>query len=131
MNIIEKLKENLATFEMMSKLMRQKAEAIGIFDLRDRYQLDADYTEEPEIVRCEIFESCGGLDYIKGQKQQRIHFAMSNPDFIGFEYEDGQVSTLPRLYKSKGSTNLYAFYSSVDADNFEVLTPTHALFRRA
>jgi hypothetical protein len=130
MNIIEELKKNLATFEMMSKLMRQKAEAIGIsrfrrlttvgawincpetddFDLRDRYQLDADYTEEPEIVslKSEILKDIAE-ELARAEKKFpkwpiNVFDALA---ILGEEYGELQQAALQYKYENGPIHNIY------------------------
>jgi len=60
-----------------------------------------------------------------------LEFAPSYPDFIGFLYEQGIVSSLPRMYQvlGLGRRNFFCEYGEHNIGHAEVLTPTHVLFR--
>ena len=156
MNIIEELKKNEKPFGLMSKEMQEKAKEIGVKEFdpwmgcssarwcsEDRsdpqfyhhrtYRLRPDYTEEPEVVKCEV-KPCvdrGDLYYWKnGKAVVNIAVATIDPDFIGFLYEDERLHDFKhptnkmRLYMDKNG-NVYSVYMP----GFEVLTPTHVLFK--
>lgn len=152
MDIIKVLKENEKPFGLMSEGMQEKAKEIGkggnfeawfpdgwVKIVKDpaetgwhahrAYRLRSDYQEKPEVVKCEVYISGGGcLRYrLKNLVNPILTEAIINPDFIGFLYEDGRFTTYPRMYKQ--GTSLYA-EANDNVKDYEVLTPTHVLFRR-
>ncbi len=96
------------------------------------YRLRSDYTEpEAGVEKCEVgrkdgifqFERMAGSDYWYG-----IHAAVNMPNFIGYLYEDGIFSVLPRRFRREiNIDDIRPSFS--DIENYEVLTPTHVLFR--
>ena len=71
----------------------------------------------------------GRLAYDVEGLWELIAEAPSHPDFIGFLYEEGDISTCSRIYARKGNTCPWVYVSESDLSNCEVLTPTHVLFR--
>jgi len=147
MDIIDQLKKNEKPFGLMSKEMRDKANKIGPQEFQYwanrkwagpnscfapeniAYRLRSDYVEEPEVAKCEIFPHHNQMKYDapNGNGAIRLHKAITDPDFIGFLYESGQVEFLPRVFK--GSTSTKSICQFRDLSDIEVLTPTHVLFR--
>ena len=142
-NIIQALKDNENPFGLMSVEMRAKAEEMkdlqiwqvyydsgwnntSIIDCHnsETYRLRPDY-EEPEVEKCEIKVREGDLCWFNDSTntwwalEQAIHF----PDFIGFLYEDKEIFSTARAYKS--TDGVIRLYPSTPQD--EVLTPTHVL----
>ncbi len=155
--IIKALMENTTAFGYMLPEKQNKAREIGMdqflwlcaggwkkdtkqFPTTDdftdmyTYRLRPDYSQpEPEVVKCEVYPGKSGhLSYSKGDTfdARLIYFAVSDPDFIGFVYEDGTVANMPRLYRSGNVKSAYNYSISEAAlPKNEVLTPTHILFR--
>lgn len=153
MSIIEDLKANEKPFGLMSEEMQAKAKEIGCrdgknFDIyygaggtwqsprpydfqRDRtYRLRPDFQEKPSIVECEVEldDDSGNLYCVDPSGYMpEIHVVTSRTDFVGFKFEDGRISIMPRIYASE---NLYEDLVKADTfDKYEVLTPTHVLFK--
>ncbi len=95
------------------------------------YRLRLDYEEEPEVVKCEVIQHQGDLMYKQPEltKPYDLACAFVDPDFIGFLYEDGTISTCSRIYARKGNTCPWVYVSESDLSNCEVLTPTYVLFK--
>jgi hypothetical protein len=98
-------------------------------------RLRPDYEEEPETVKCKVYRDGNCLVWDGHKPSINIVYAASHPDFIGFLYEDDRIavdhrlSPSPRLYMDKsGYTDLNIDISKID--DYEVLTPTHVLFRK-
>lgn len=151
MTIIEQLKQNECPFGRMTPEMQERAKeirirhfevwqgcengywdeiSVDVWDHRQTYRLRADFEETPEVVKCEVYNSEDSLQYghpVDGE--QYIAYAPNHPDFIGFLYEDGSISTCSRIYARKGNTCPWVYVSESDFSNCEVLTPTHCLFR--
>jgi hypothetical protein len=92
------------------------------------YRLRPDYEEKPETVECEISEHTipyPNLVFRYLNDWWEISKACNFPDFIGFKYEDGIIRALPRAYQLPTYVN-WQFGTS---DEYEVLTPTHVLFK--
>jgi hypothetical protein len=150
MDIIKALQENEKPFGLMSEELKTYAGKIGRpghfesftstgwikqngeqFYHANTYRLLSDYEEKPGFIECEIrpdennhlwyYAPEGTDDYICGH----INSCIGNPDFIGFKYEDGIVRALPRAYQLPTYVN-WQFGMS---DEYEVLTPTHVLFK--
>jgi hypothetical protein len=153
MNIIEELKTNERPFGLMSEEMRRTAIAIspvGNFEFltnyrpnggpewallakeQDKFRFDTtyrlrpEYKEEPEIVEFKVYPDGGLLMWGEKPHDTRISEAVDDTDFIGFKYE-GIKNLLPdiRRYKDKNG-RLWGYC----ADGYEVLTPTHVVFRK-
>jgi hypothetical protein len=101
----------------------------------DTYRLRADYEDEPEIVEEIVHQYDNGGNYYYNRKNNRtitgcypLATAISDPDFIGFKFESGQVEFSPIVFKSSVSTkSICQFRDLVD---LEVLHATHVLFRQ-
>lgn len=155
MNVIEALKKNEKPFGLMSEEMQEKAKKIGwnsfqyyhrdghYRDVRpdgfvnsETYRLRQDYKEEPEVVKCPISkgasESYSGLliyiNLARNSLETLLCSAPNEPDFIGFLYEDGRISPLPRIYSD--NTGVWFVHEKGDIVDWELLTPTHVLFRK-
>ncbi len=145
MDVIQQLKENQRPFGLMSEEMQAKAREIGksLFDWwvagdwtdcpvkqfrsEATYRLRADYEDEPEIVECEIYRQSNDLYYTLAGRCP-IYTAFGDPDFIGFKFEDGVVSSCRILYRHQSG-----YYTTAAVGNiadFTVLHATHVLFRR-
>lgn len=162
---IQALKDNEKPFGLMTAEMQEKAKEIGHehfecyentkkhewgplsqfneyrFGQEYTYRLRADYSEEPEIVECEVRLNPPGRDYYCYDKggnfsAQSLCKAVNDPDFIGFLYKDPRMaceskrSALPRLYLNIKERDTYCHIGSNAYDDMEVLTPTHVLFRK-
>ena len=152
MDIIKALKENEKPFGLMSKEMQEKAKEIGKTDFEYyksdcgwvgttsiewhnevTYRLRPDYEETPDVVKCYLISDCDRevetFEY--NGNTYDLHEASSLFNFIGFLYEDGYVRPVARCYKlGKGSNPVYRMYEK-NVGQYEVLTPTHVLFRGA
>jgi hypothetical protein len=159
--IIKKLKENERPFGLMDDDMRKCATQIGEdpADMtkfqwwnpnagwRDNtevnfleghaYRLRPDYAEEPEVVECRVEEHNEQIKFgPRNGGWVRLHKAVTDPDFIGFKYEDERLEQSSRvshcgrafLHKS-GFTGEDIKFSRLD--EYEVLTPIAVLFRKA
>lgn len=93
------------------------------------YRLRPDYEEpEPEVVKCEVLDMGNQLCFVAPSGHETyLSGACEVPDFIGFLYEDETIATATRLYRKPRCTPLY--HSISTHDKYEVLTPTHVLFR--
>jgi len=159
MDTIQALKENKEAFGLMSAEMQTKAREIGIrnfalfgencdcgyswlawcaeeegdFYGSHTYQLVSGYTPEPEIERCEVKNQEGDLCWFNDSTntwwalEQATHY----PDFVGYEYEDDFVSSMPRMYRRRGKDTMMFYGTEEDRlEDFDVLTPTHVLFKK-
>jgi hypothetical protein len=155
MDIIKALKENEKPYGLMSEEMRAKAcelcdkesvwqiyTKLGWGDQKNGialqastvYRLRPDYAEEPEVVKCKVYESQGELrfdhDIGNGGKQViALDRAIVYSDFIGFLYEDGGIYTLPRRYIAKDTIGIGKGMDIERIQDYTVWTPTHVLFR--
>lgn len=114
-------------------------EVDNVFHYYRTYHLRPDYQEEPEVKveKCRIFEDeLHSLVYKRvTEGELNIMSAPIIPDFIGFLYKDerieggSRVSPTPRLVMAPTG---YTFVnmSEDDLGTYEVLTPTHVLFRK-
>ena len=156
-DIIEQLKKNEKPFGLMSQEMRRtmvcdfEKKDIEYYDgtawrSKDRdkscgfrhetvYHLRSDYVEEPEVVKCEVMNEDGWLYFVRvgdrcGGRYSLVP-APNNPDFIGFLYEDGCITTSTRRYKTVLlAKNFVGHYFDIcEIASAIVLTPTHVLFR--
>ena len=145
-DLIQQLKENLATLRGMDGNLRRAMESMNkkdfIFLLSDGtwdkanpkqgweyeiYRLRPDYKEEPEIVEFDVYEDGGLLVWGENSNVARISEVIDDPDFIGFKYEDGIISTSPRLYDSMETSTSLSNYRF----NEICFTPIQVLFRRS
>jgi hypothetical protein len=151
-DIIKQLKSNEKPFGLMSKEMQEKAREIGKSDLKVfahggwaaadpteshfnvqiAYRLRPDY-EESGVAKCEVDDTVPGmsgknLGVIWGSKSYKLSECVNDPNFIGFLYESGRMSPLPRLYSDE--TSAWFIHEKQDVEKYEVLTPTHVLFER-
>ena len=147
---IQALKDNKEAFGLMSEEMQAKAKEIGrdrfqcrwynkwvnasrdclTFDSDFTYRLNPDYTEEPEVRRVEIAPNnskCLCMYNDKGQTCGSIVETYKRPDCIGIE-ADGWL--YGRLYINKVSDAVATVIWAKELDEWEVLTPEHALFRK-
>ena len=156
--IIHALKNNKYPFGLMTEEMQAKAREIGIrlislytrnvdgkyeflhwsarqqssFYENKVYQLPDHYAERSEIKKCTIRPDGICLVYDRVRKAIDIAFAASDPDFFGFEYEDGSVHPFARKYQYKDKTRGHlATLCTLESGETEVLIPTHVLFRKA
>ena len=156
--LLEALKKNKMAFCKMSGKMQDAAKELGkngnflyldesghfielhgesdnyIFTPNRTYRLRPDYQEEAEVEKVAVYESgsMGSLTYKRGnEKPWNLQTAAADPDFIGFLYEDGSVRPYGRVYKY--GPNFYSVLTEkeIASGKWEVLTPTHVLFRKA
>lgn len=153
--IIEALKQNEKPFGLMSKEMQDFVEThkedgiwlsfsqtggwIRITNLmlysNCTYRLRPDYEEQPEVVKWPV-------DLHTDKKllcawnpdganiSRSFEFCISLPDFIGFLYEDGIISTSTRRYKQPDSMVVFCVHKDrYGMMKHEALTPTHVLFK--
>ena len=107
---------------------------LNVPNANSTYRLRSDYEDKPGIVECKIEpdDEDGFLVYSDPHENcmSQIHYAPMWPDFIGFKYEDGLITHAARMYKSKGNSySCHAISKDDEFEDFEVLTPTHVLFR--
>ncbi len=159
MSIIDDLKQNTSAFGLMPEEMQEKAREIGqpefemymkndtwlscgsidnfsgtsVTDMT--YRLRPDYKEEgvvEGVVKCEVnIDGCNNLYCLKGLETKLIPLVSSDPDFIGYRYEDGKITTKSRRYIDTKHQLLTEVLMTMDKfpAHFKVLTPTHVLFR--
>ena len=150
--MIQKLKENLALFSILppeqrellqSAIPRQvlKLSPKGFWEhgtmrctLSEKgiYRLRPDYEPEQAVVKCEIklCKDRNALYYMPDANEKNyrpsIFGAVDDPGFIGIE----AGKWLFGLFQSKTDPGYVAMcIASEDLDDYEVLTPTHVLFR--
>ena len=113
--MIKKLQENEAKFGHMDSDMKDAAISIGwhsflLLDSRGdwvnaaidflgdfRYQLRSDYQPEPEVIRCEVLKE--GTEFrfnVPGELNQCLELAPRYINFIGYQYDDGSITSDPR-----------------------------------
>ena len=103
------------------------------FEWDHAFRLRPDYEDEPEIVECEIVEY-EILDGEHGRMAKTgdglipIHEAFSQPDCIGFKFEDGMVAPVSIYYRDAGG-GAYC-KAATGLEELTVLHATHVLFRR-
>ncbi len=159
MNIIQALKDNKEAFGLMSKEMQEAIMSIGKIediermvcrvtlktnwfpmsirvskerckDIESTFRLRPDYSDEPEVVKCEVYADSNSLRYKRGPTDcGPIASACNSPDFIGFEL-DGQL--WGRLYKHKKSNMFFFKIPANKLGEYEVcdMSEAHVLFRR-
>jgi len=153
--IIQALQHNLARFAYMAPELIFKSLVIGpkcflilmddgkwgmpkqdIFYDAKRYRLRPEYKETQEVVKCEvrIGKQAHSLDfqvYIKPNGDEAmLSEVFDDPNFIGFLYDDGTVTTSPRIYTRDYLKSRTTLTNSRDFPDYKVLTPTHVLFRK-
>jgi len=149
--LCKKLQENTIVFGKMPKEMQAKAIELrtanfliwqggkdgkwksitgSVWDHICTYCLRPDYEEKSETVECHVFIH---------DLEKRLVFTCTNgitfslvmgpalPDFIGFKYEDGYLSPMPRRYKHLDSATAMVVN---EKSEYKVLTPTHVLFKK-
>ncbi len=107
MNLIEQLKNNEKPFVLNTKAEQECFEKAGpencvilygdrwqttrhFSDPDHTYRIKPDYQPEPrETEKCEVFHSKNRLYYQRDTLARLLHEALSDPDFMYFEYEDG------------------------------------------
>jgi hypothetical protein len=158
MDTIKALKKNERPFGLMTAEMQAKAKEIGIgefwvyiefgqnqmtspavwgkhpdrFNWGETVKLRPDYEPKPEIVECEVKANRHGLHFVDDEGRcLGIGMAINYPDFIGFKYAGGVVSTSPRhYYDGIEGEQTWQIYESKLLTKYEVLTPTHVLFSK-
>jgi len=84
------------------------------------FRIKKDYQPESEIERCRVWppNECYTFCHYRrtGEGEQDLAAALPDPDFMGFEYEDGKTRCIPRLLPAK--------------DNEPAQIPVAVLFRR-
>ena len=98
-------KADIKNFEILRAADWGKASS---FKRHLTYRLRKDYKEEPEVARCEVTgHKSDCLQYCDSNLNPlgSLTTASDHPDFIGFLYDDCEI------------------------DDFEVIIPTHVLFR--
>ena len=153
MDIIKALKENEKPFSLMSEEMQAAVLEFKFADLEwytyggtsnphwetpstgptgsriTSYRLRPDYEEEPEVVKCEIKADKHGFLYVEMYGDIiYLNDACKYPSFIGFLYEDGSITAMPRIYEAGEAGTQCIFYPVMG--EYDVLTPTHVLFRK-
>jgi hypothetical protein len=159
-DLIQALKENEKPFGLMSGKMRARARVIGelefecyensekfewgklaIFDEYNfsqelTYRLRPDYVEKPKVVEIPVRIYQGSLHYQGIAGMRALASAPNYADFLGFKYDSGCVSPLPRIYRfgdgMGGSLHYTINHETLSEDDkWEVLTPTAVLFKGA
>lgn len=124
MSLIEQLKHNKTAYGLLEPEERECFEKVkkentiyymyddswkqsrgNSFCRADTYRIKPDYQPEPQTERCEVFTEhlYHSLRYIrKGRTWVCLHEALSDPDFMYFEFEDGFKSLSPRLTAERG-----------------------------
>lgn len=106
------------------------------------YRLKQDYAPEPEILECPVKPpNHANMIWVDTNLLQESNADVQDMDFascimhknfIGFKYEDGSVASYARRYRSGAMTTATICTVADDCiGNYEVLTPTHVLFRNA
>jgi hypothetical protein len=94
-----------------------------------------DYEEKPEIVECPVSNSGDPVQFCDSNMNPLgdLSDAIDCSDFIGFKYEDEFVDINPRLYVLRDCDGKKCETSMLDSEvgDYEVLTPTHVLFKGA
>lgn len=146
--LIQALKDNKLKHEDLSTELQEAFLALSPEDLEfsagwkpirnpgyrpqdnETLRLRPDYEEKPGIVEWPINPDSGGtLCYehpIEGIIVDKITEAVNQHDFIGFKYEDGVITAMPRRYKDERSAVWPQFHKG---KTHEVLTPKAILFR--
>ena len=148
-DLIQQLKENLATLRGMDGNLRRAMESMNkkdfIFLLSDGtwdkanpkqgweyeiYRLRPDYKEEPEIVEFDVYEDGGLLVWGENSNVARISEVIDDPDFIGFGLGD---RIWGRLYRRKDNRDTTICIYADQLDKYDVVDMTEAkvLFRRS
>lgn len=143
--IIDDLKQNEKAFGLMSVLMQEAARKIGekYFEQYGRnwnglggmhfadawtYRLRPDYQEEGGVEKHSIVSVHGRLVYdFHGHTQ--IQDAPSRPNFIGYQTSGWIYGCVYKNKKDKDYVCL--IIPAAELDQYEVLTPTHVLFKSA
>ena len=74
------------------------------------FRIRPDYTPEPEVVRCEVYESGNTLWFKRDAKDYRLHEAIFLKDLIGCEYNSHWVSTEIRQLAGSNAPAEYPKY---------------------
>jgi len=146
--LIQELKSNLATLRGMDGKLRRAMESMKkedfIFLLSDGtwdkanpkqgweyeiYRLRPDYQEpDDKVVECEVKRNdMGFFECRYNNRTLALYEASDSLNFEGFKYEDGCTSASVRLYKLESGDVQQLHYPIMGP--YEVLTPTHVLFR--
>jgi len=83
-----------------------------------------------KIERCEIKSMVGGSLYIERMGSGIIYVdgLIRNPDFIGFEFEDGTVYASPIMYEDINRCLRYPVIKDIESGKVEVRHAKFALF---
>lgn len=130
MNMIERLKSNERLFGLCHREERICFEEVGVENCNifagdedspnnwedakshskrflwwRSYRIKPDYAPQPKEKKVEVFQHCNELAYHKAPNKLRIQLlgeAVNDPDFIAFEYEDGEHYVTPRRINGLG-----------------------------
>ncbi|GAF68779.1 unnamed protein product, partial [marine sediment metagenome] len=91
------------------------------------YRLRPDYEAKSDTVECEIKDSATGLQVRYDTEIWPISKVCESSDFVGFKYEGDDIA-YPEARKYKDEKG---YYHPSWKEGYEVLTPTHVLFRKA
>ena len=151
-DVIQALKDNEKPFGLMTAEERQSCTdiagdnfdwvdpsgewqgAIGVkFHNHQTYRLRDDYKPEPEIVRIPIDPPSHSIRCLSFQKSDNIRpltAAPEYPDFIGFEYEDGNIYPQPVMYSENGGFHFISSIKRFASGKDIAVRPTHVLFKK-
>jgi hypothetical protein len=108
----------------------------GDFRINETYQLPDHYKEDAGVEKVPIQPPASGMPTLTFNKKDAfgslnirpLYAAPEYPDFIGYLYEDGAFSALPRRYRRDDYIfDIRPEFAKVV--DYTVLTPTHVLFR--
>jgi hypothetical protein len=84
------------------------------FDNNYRYRIRPDYQPEPEVEKCRVtMKNMGSYkvySYFRYNLGITLQNALNDPNFIGYEYENGVVGVWPRIDNSKTNPAEYPKY---------------------
>jgi hypothetical protein len=114
-------------YEFLDWCARQQS----TFEKDSVYQLPDHYVEKPKMVECEVTKNDKRLGWWAESHIGPKHFvllstAIHDPDFIGFKYKGSHLAYPSlRRYRNPVNDETYVCWQ----EGYEVLTPTHCLFK--
>ena len=110
--------------------VRMTGISCGSFVGDNTYRLRPDYQEESEIVEYEILDGEHGRMAKTGDGLIPIHEAFSQPDFVGFKFEDGSWHDQPIKPVDSGFRDAENFtLGDIERGVIRIAHATHVLFR--